>query len=335
MTEQNAQVQAGDDGAGANEGANAGQDANQDANEKTILNDGQNAAEQGADGAQDGAQAQGEGGEGEGAVKDWRDQVAAGDEKFRKQLDRIVDLSALGKKLRSLESKFSSGEYKRQLGEGATDEEVKAWRKENGIPEEAKGYLDKMELPDGMVLGEADKPVAESFAEAAQAMNLPPEAFNGVIGWYYAQQDAIREQREESDAQRKQESEDELRGVWEGADYRRNLNSIQNMMATWPEGLADRILAGRTPDGRKIGDDPAFIQAMAHLAGELNPAATLVPHSGADQAKGVEDRIAEIKGWMGASKGSDNWKKYWKDDAVQNEYRELLTAQEKLKARAA
>lgn len=330
MTEET-QVQAGDDGARSDEGA----DANQGNNETILNNDGENGAGQGADSAQQAAQGQDEGGEGEGAGKDWRALMAGEDKEALKRLGRFADPAQFFKSYKALESKFSSGEYRKQLPEGASDEEVKAWRKENGIPEEAKGYLDKMELPDGLVLGDDDKPVAESFAEAAQEMNLPPEAFNGVIGWYYAQQDAIREQREEADAQHKQEAEDELRGKWEGPDYRRNLNAIQNMMAQWPDGLADRVLAGRTPDGKKIGDDPAFIQAMAYLANELNPAATLVPHSGADASKGIEDRIAEIKSWMGAAKGSDNWKKYWKDDKVQGEYRDLLTAQEKMKARAA
>ena len=45
--------------------------------------------------------------------KDWRDLVAGGDEKFRKQLNRYASLEGLGKKVKALESKLSSGEMVR------------------------------------------------------------------------------------------------------------------------------------------------------------------------------------------------------------------------------
>mgnify|MGYP001615990501 FL=1 len=90
-----------------------------------------------------------------------------------------------------------------------------------------------------------------------------------------------------------------------------------------------------TADGRLLGNDPVFVKAMAQIAFDLNPTASLLPAGTSDPIKGVDGRLAELNSWMGSPRGSDNWKKYWKDDAVQAEYRQLLEAKEKIKARAA
>ena len=272
---------------------------------------------------------------GEVSESDWRTAMAGEDKAALKRLQRFADPANFYKSYKSLESKLKSGEYTKALPEDADEKTVAVWRKENGIPEEAKGYLEKLELPNGMVLGEDDKPVAESFAERAHELNWTPKQYADAVGWYYEQQDAIRQQQEEADDKFKQESEDELRSVWEGADYRRNLTAVRNMMAGWPVGLSDAIMAGRTADGRLIGDDPRVLQAFAQMALDLNPAATLVPHAGADTGKAMDERLSELQGWMKAAKGSDDWKKYWKDEKAQAEYRDLLNAQEKMKSRAA
>lgn len=264
-----------------------------------------------------------------GSEKDWRSQMAGGDEKLFKQLGRYSDLANVGKKLKSLQSMLSSGEYTKALPEDADEKTVAAWRKENGVPEDAKGYLDKLELPNGMVLGEEDKPVAESFAQRAHEKNWTPSQYADAVGWYYEQQDIARQQQEEADDTFKQESEDDLRATWEGADYRRNLTAVRNMMAGWPEGLADTIMAGRTADGRLIGDDPRFLKAMAQMALDLNPAATLLPGTGGD-AKSVDDRLTEIRKFR-----QENPDKYDLDKKMQAEELELIEAQQKIQQRNA
>lgn len=268
------------------------------------------------------------------AQPDWRDRMAGEDKDFRKRLERFADEGAFAKSYRALEGKLSSGEMKRALPDGASAEELATWRKENGIPDKPEGYVEKLALPEGLVIGEADKPIVAEFAKAAHESNIDPKAFSGLVAQYYKIQDAQRAAQEDGDAAFKQNSEEALRTTWQGPEFRQNLTAIQNMLAGWPEGLAARVLAGRTPDGRKLGDDPAFVQQMAQLARELNPAATLVPAGSADPTKGVADRIAEIKTWMGAKKGTPEWKRYWSDEKVRAEYRDLLDAQSKMKARA-
>lgn len=271
-----------------------------------------------------------QGGDGKGAQPDWRDQIAGEDKQFRKQLDRLSDLGAVGKKLRSLETKFSSGEYRRSLPDGATAEETATWRKENGVPEKAEDYVAGLKLPDGVVIGEADKPVVAKFAEAAHAGNVDPKAFNGLVAQYYAIQDAQAKQRQEDDAAFKQTSEETLREAWQGAEFRQNMTAINNLMAGWPDGLAASILAGRNPDGRLIGDDPAFIRQMAELARELNPLASLVPAGTTNATSSAEAELAEISKFS-----RDNPDAYNADKKMQARRLELTEAMQRLKSRAA
>lgn len=264
----------------------------------------------------------------------WRDGMAGEDEKFRKQLDRFSDTAALGKAYRALQQKMSSGDYTKALADDASDEEKATWRKENKLPENAEGFVDNIALPDGMVLGDVDKPLAANFGKMAMDANLSQEQYNKAVSWHYDQQDAAALEQAENDAANKTTVDDALRAEW-GGDYRANINAINNMTNQWPEGLEDSLFLARSPDGNIMGDDPVFVKQMAQMARELNPAATLVPAGTTDTAAGVDERIKEMKGWMGASKDSDNWNKYWKDDKVQAEYAELINAKQKLDSRAA
>lgn len=264
------------------------------------------------------------------STADWRARLAGEDKDLAKTLGRYTDEAAFGKAHRALLTRLSSGELKKALPEGASAEEVATWRKENGIPENEAGYVEKLALPNGLVLGEADKPIVAEFAKAALAGNVDPKAFNGLVAQYYAIQDQQRAAQETADATFKQASEDTLRGTWQGVEFRQNLTAVQNLIAGWPEGLAARVLAGRTPDGRKIGDDPEFIQQLATLSRELNPASTLVPVGTNDPVKGVADELASIRKLR-----SEDPNKYEADKTLQAREIELIDAQLKLKKRNA
>ncbi len=265
------------------------------------------------------------------AAGDWRTKLAGEDKDFAKVLARYTDEAAFGQAHRALQAKLSSGEYKKALPETATPEEKATWRKENGLPEAADGYFEKMALPNGVVLGEADKPIISEFAAAALEANVTPAQLSTLVAKHYALLDAQRVAQEDADANFKRTSEDALRADWQGPDFRRNLTAVSNLMAKWPEGLADRVLAGRTPDGRKLGDDPHFIKQLASLALELNPFSTLVPAGTSDPVKSGQSRLEEIREMRRNNdpKYTENVKK------IEAEEMELLDAQIKMKSRAA
>ncbi len=263
---------------------------------------------------------------------DWRQRLAGEDAKELKRLERFGSPLDIMRSYRALEQRVSSGELKKALPENASDEEKATWRKENGIPDKPDGYIEKLALPNGIVPGEADKPILNDFAKRAMEKNWSPNQYNEAVSWYYENLDAQRAAQEDADAQHKQTAEDDLRSEW-GPDYRRHVNAVGNLLSTAPEGLADRLLAGRTADGKKIGDDPAIVRWLSQLSREINPAATLVPAGTSDAGKNISDRIADMEKMMG-DRSSDYWRGP-KAEAMQAEYRDLITARDKMKDRAA
>jgi hypothetical protein len=268
------------------------------------------------------------------AAGDWRAQMAGGDPEALKRLERFTDPSAVLKSFRELEKKLSSGDVVKKLAPDAKPEEIAAWRKENGIPESEKGYIEAFKSDDGLVLSDEDKPIVEEIATAALAGNMTPDQFSGVVKKYYEIQEAQAIARNDADVAYKQKSDDVLREVW-GADYRPNINAVNNLIAGWPGDLATAVLQARTPDGRVIGNDPDFVRQLASISRELNPVPMVVPNNGADPVQAGEARLAELKGWMAAPANSAEHKKYWGDPKVQEEYRTILEGLDKMKARGA
>lgn len=261
--------------------------------------------------------------------EDWRDKLAGGDEKLAKQLARMASPKVLLDSYQNAQKKISSGQVKTPLPDNATDEQLAAYRAENGIPEKPEGY--EVKPPEGFVFGDADKPLIESFQKHAHGKNWSPSQFNEALGWYAQEQEAIQDRIAQADTQFRATSVDALRSEW-GNEYRGNLTAIKNMMSAWPEGMADRLMGGRTADGKRIGDDVAFLSTMLNIQKELYPAASVVPAGTQNQTKAISDRIAEINVIM---QGDEADAKYWRNPALQTEYAQLLDAQEKMKSRAA
>jgi hypothetical protein len=128
---------------------------------------------------------------------DWRERIAGDDRRALDQLKRHGSPAEIWKKARSLEQMLSSGEFRRELPKDATDEERAAWRRERGIPETPQGY--SIELPDGVVLGEADRPVVDAFTAAVHQKGWDNTRVNEALGWYYAEQERQLAARAEAD----------------------------------------------------------------------------------------------------------------------------------------
>jgi hypothetical protein len=148
---------------------------------------------------------------------------------------------------------------------------------------------------------------------------------NELTSWYYQRQDQLVKQQELSDATYHDESKDSLMAEWGLKDYRQNLSAMASVRDQMPKGLADRILAGRTADGKLIGDDPAFLKWFATISRELNPHATVV---GLDAGKTVDGELEQIRKLR-----REDPNKYDQDKTMQARELELITAQMRSKAR--
>lgn len=250
--------------------------------------------------------------------EDWRKIVAGGDEKKLKRLERYASPAAAVDALFAAQAKISDGSLKSALKPDATPAELAAWRSENGIPEDPSGY--DLTLKDGLILSEADKPMAQEFLKLAHAANMHPTQVKEALGWYVSQQLEAATAQSEFDATTRANTEDELRREY-GNDYRRNIQIARDMI---PEGIRDRFLGGRLSDGTPVGNDPATIRWLVGLARELNPIGAVVPGAGVGAAQAVETELAELRKQMGDTKSA-----YWsKTDGprLQARFRELTDA---------
>lgn len=254
--------------------------------------------------------------------EDWRAKAAGGDEKLMKRLERYNSPKAVVDALVAAQAKISQG-VKQPLKADATPEEVAAWRAENGIPEKPDGY--EVSLPDGFVIGEADKPVVDSFLERMHGKNVPPDVVNEALGWYYQEQAQQMEAQAEADLDFRGKGQEELREEY-GADYRRNVRIALEVV---PEDIKDEFLGGRLADGTMIGDNPAVIRWLSGMARQINPLATVVPGTGTNAMQAMETELAGLRAKM-PDKNSDYWKG---PNASKNQerYRELVAAQQRTK----
>jgi hypothetical protein len=245
-----------------------------------------------------------------------------------------TDLAKRVKDLRTELSKRPAAAKAEPLAKDATPEQVADWRKANGVPEKSADYGNALALPAGIVLGEADRPIAESFFTAAHEAGLPQPAVNAALDWYFRFQEQQEIARRDADTTVYDKTLGELRQEWGAADFQRNTNAIGAVVAPiinkQGEGLFDQLVNARLPDGTRLGDHAGVTRALVDLALEINPVARTTPADAANSRKSIGSRMEEIKALMS---GPDANEKYWGNEAVQKEYRDLLAAEERLGGR--
>lgn len=243
---------------------------------------------------------------------DWRREFAGDDEKFLNHLSKFNTPKDVAKVSFDFRQKLSSGEYKRNVpfpADGKPEEQAE-WRAENGIPES----FDKYGIPEGIVIGEDDKPVVNSFLETMHKSNVPEPAVKEAVKWYYQAQEQAAAREAEAVKAQKIQTEEALRTEW-GPEYRPNMNMTENFVKSEFGDIFGDALMQSSPD---------VVRTLASIARRLNPAATIVPNS-ANPLKGVKDEIAKYREEM---KNPDKWAK---NTEGQKRMLELLAAEEKFR----
>lgn len=271
--------------------------------------------------------------------ENWRDQLAEalkpGDKKFRGRLDRFSAITDIGKSWLGLEERVSSGELKAKAEPpaNATPEQLSAWRKEQGLPVSAADYVANIKLADGVVPGEADKPLLEAVGKMALESGYDQNTVNNFVGLYYSVQDSLIAQRDALDVEQRDATVAQLARE-QGPDFQKNKNALNLFWSERPPEVKSAVLGARTADGRLVGDIPEVVKFFANLSRELNPAAAVLPSGAPADLKAVGTRKAEIEGLM--FKDSPTPGKYGPGytAAVQEEYRQLIDAETTMKARS-
>lgn len=252
---------------------------------------------------------------------DWRKDIAGEDPERLKTLERFASPKAVYESYDQLRTRLSKGELKAvtPYPDKGTAEQQVAWRAENGVPPSADKY--ELKLPNGLVIGEDDKPFVENFTKYAHEKNLPNGAVNDAVGWYFQERVARTEAAKAKFDSDKTETAATLGQEW-GNEYKPNLNKIQGLLdATIPAEQAEL----KTLINNAIATNPHFARHYAQLALQLNPSGVLVPGDrGANEAS-VSDGIKRIEGIMKTDRP-----KYNADQKMQDELKGYYAAYQKL-----
>ena len=269
-----------------------------------------------------------------GAFGDWGkiteayDKARNGEGKHKGVLGRYTDFGAFADAHLSLQNKISKGEFRSTVKpDPAKVEEMVKWRAENGVPEAPDKYDIKLS-GDRKVLKE-DKAYIDTILAKVHGQNVNSQVASAVVETYYDLQTQMKNDRQAQDTAIRAATEHALRVEW-GGNYEPFNNDINAFVDMAPKDVRDRLRGGRLADGTPIMEDAATKRWLLATARAINPVSSVVPLGNADQMSGaIESELTQIKKDMGAKKGSDAWKSYWKDDARQARYRDLLDAQAK------
>jgi hypothetical protein len=257
---------------------------------------------------------------------DWRAKLAGDDKKVLAQLERFASPADMAKKLREQDALISSGKLKAGLPADATAEQVAAWRKDNNIPEAPDKY--DLTLPDGLVIGEADKPIINNMLTSMHGANLNQDQVKAVLASYYKQEQAFLVERTQQIAADKIKQDDTLHSEW-GNEYRQNLNIVSDLIKTWSEDTRNALSDALDSNGMPLLNNAAFLRDMAVQARTINPISTVVSGGGASQMSSVEDEIKAIETRMATDRDA-----YFKDTKAQARYLQLIEWKENQKKRA-
>jgi hypothetical protein len=113
-----------------------------------------------------------------------------------------------------------------------------------------------------------------------------------------------------------------LQAEWKGA-YHSHIATVRRYLDTLPRSVREGLLTARGDNDVAIANDPAALRWLLQLA---RPSLRIPPANPApDRSVANNARRREIEHWMGAPKGSVEYKRYYEDPAVQAEYREIIS----------
>lgn len=186
---------------------------------------------------------------------DVRDAIAGGDASLRKLLDRHTTLKSLATALKNAQATISSGKLRREMPDPKDEKAMAEWRKAEGIPDDATGYVLPEEITKRLV--DEDKPVLASFTEFAHAKGARPDVVAIGTEWYVSQVEAMAAAEANADKEAGSAAEESLRADL-GREYKGNVNIAHRFISSIP-GLGTDFAVARTPDGRRLVDKPEFI----------------------------------------------------------------------------
>jgi hypothetical protein len=250
----------------------------------------------------------------------WREAIAGEDEALLNTLKRHNNLRSALKSGWEAQQKIRRGEVSNGLPDDPTDEQLAAWREANGVPESPDKY--DLQIEEGLVLGDADRRIMESVQAAAHEANVPAGTLSRLTNAVLSARQEEAEALQAQDGLHLQQAERQLKEAW-GQDYNTNVNLAKMFLAQFPESVRDELASARLAGGRALFNSPEVMNTLTEMMRTVAPAATVVPNAN-NPVQSINDEIAKLEARMGD-------REWFKDDAAQKRYRELLDARDRMK----
>lgn len=216
--------------------------------------------------------------------ENWRDIMAAGDDKILKDLQKFKSPADYAKSKRELEILVSKTRPNPELPKNATPEQLKEWREKVGIPEKFEDY--NIELKDGFVINEAEKQEINDFLKSSHKNNLTQAEVSKALQAYYES----KTERETKMIAAVEQQKQQLQKEW-GNNFNSNVNKVLSFLQN--EGLQelDNMLM---PDGTFALLNPKIVNYFLKLSEKNNGSNTLAPQEG-QTFTSIHARIAELE----------------------------------------
>lgn len=253
---------------------------------------------------------------------DWREKLAGKDERMLSRLRRFASLENFGKSYRELENKLHSATGPRSLPEGASEEEVAAYRKAVGVPEAPDGY--GIQLPEDAP--EHDKSVLNAVLDAAHKAHTPPGLLKPIVETFLKERAEAAREFAEQGAREAAATRMALRSEWGGRDWDLNMRIIDRALDHYTGDRGAELANVRLANGQPLATNELFARFIANVGRDVMPAEVL-EFGGGSGGKTIQEQIDEGLAVMNADPN-----KYWSDEH-QARMSKLFAAQEQLKER--
>lgn len=222
---------------------------------------------------------------------DWKQKMAGNDEKLLKIIDKFKTPQEALIAYKELQVQFSKTRPIPELPKDATPEQIKEYREAVGIPESWDKY--DINLGDGIVINEYDKPTVDAFLKEAHQMNLKPsEVKNSLQAYFKMANEKNAELIKQAELQTA-EVEKQLQKEW-GNTYKDNLSMISNHLAKEIGGdEVEKLNSAVLPDGTLLINNPKLLNYLLKDAKANNMSHTITPNT--QQYSSMLDRKAEIE----------------------------------------
>jgi hypothetical protein len=227
--------------------------------------------------------------------ENWREALGRGDAARMKRLERYATPDAIADALLATQDRLRRGAQMPLLPDDATEDEIKEFRKANGVPDKASDY--GLAFPDGTTPSEAEKLRLSGFQEFMHSKHIPPAHVKAAFEYYTAVQEHAQQERVEQVTEMNAQAVAELRKEYPGREFKRNMTIAEEFLSRHFEGdeaALDQVLQAYLPNGMQVKNFPPFIKGLVRMGRAGADEEALIGGDGSGGGKTIDEEYREL-----------------------------------------